>query len=225
MIKLAFSIIIIVFTQAAFAEKYTGCTDPNYAEYVEKRLSFYEKLAMQKYEKAQKEILLIPFNELKDKKRFLFSNTVLSARFDTADVALRYIQAYKQQVEGSSLMQKLMKMATSSDDYTHLSNIAKGWLALKSGDEDEAVRYLMASTKTKGSPVLGSFGPDKTLIRELYKRGNKSAVLQYLTQIQLFWNTDSANKYIDVWRKMIKNDCPIQFQFYDTTSIVELGLG
>ncbi|MCJ8272207.1 MAG: hypothetical protein MJK04_22760 [Psychrosphaera sp.] len=225
MIKLAFSIIIIVFTQAAFAEKYTGCTDPNYVAYVEKRLSFYEKLAMQKYQKTQKELLLIPFNELKNKKRFLITNTVLSARFDTSDVAISYIQAYEQQVKGSSIMQKMLEMVAQSDDYTHQINIAKGWLALKSGDEDEAVRYLMASTKTKGSPVLGSFGPDKTLIRELYKRGNKSAVLQYLTQIQLFWNTDSAINYIDVWRKMIKNDCPIQFQFYDTTSIVKLGLG
>ena len=149
-------------------------------------------------------------------------NTVLSARFDTNKIALRNINAYEQQK--ASFMKMLLNLSAGNGDSIHQINIAKGWLALKSGNQNKAVSYLMASTQNTGSPVLGSFGPDMTLIRELYKRGNKSAVLQYLKQVQSFWKTDSANEYISVWRKMIKNNCPIQFQFYDTTSIVKLGL-
>ena len=52
----------------------------------------------------------------------------------------------------------------------------------------------------------------------------KEAVLKYLEISESFWNTESAKNYIMIWRKMIKNNRSIQFQFYDTTSVEELGL-
>ena len=58
----------------------------------------------------------------------------------------------------------------------------------------------------------------------MYKRGKKEAVLKYLEMSESFWNTESAKNYIMIWRKMIKNNRSIQFQFYDTTSVEELGL-
>jgi hypothetical protein len=217
--RLLFATIVLLFTQTAFSAEYSGCSDPKYIKYVHKRLSFYKKIDKESYQKAQEKLIVVPFDKLNrgELELYLFGNTVLSARFDTIEVTLRNIKAYEAlQLQTPSYMR--------TGDTIHQINIAKGWLALKAGDEDEAIRYLIASTKNQGSPVLGSFGPDTSLIRELYQRGKKEAVLEYLKQAQSFWNTDSANEYVNVWRKMIKNNCSIQFQFYDTTSIKDLGL-
>ncbi|GAA6135208.1 hypothetical protein NBRC116188_19980 [Oceaniserpentilla sp. 4NH20-0058] len=212
--KLPITIILVLFTQMAVAGQYSGCTDPQYISYVEKRHAFYEKLDKERYQKA--------LEGMNENEISSYQNVVLSARFDTREIALNNIVAYEK--NQATILQKLKNSFVGTSDSIHNINIAKGWLALHSGNEDEAISYLLASTEVKGSPVLGSFGPDKTLIRELYKRGKKEAVLKYLELSESFWNTESAQNFIMVWRRMIKHNCPIQFQFYDTTSIKELGL-
>ncbi|MCJ8321349.1 MAG: hypothetical protein MJK12_17050 [Colwellia sp.] len=220
--KLLISMIFVLFTHTVVAGKYSGCTDPQYISYVDKRLSFYEKLDKERYQKTQNNLSVNSLDNMDKKEVYSYQNVVLSARFDTKEIALNNIISYeKYQL---TFIQKIKNAFAGNGDSLHNINIAKGWLALKSGNEDEAISYLFASTKTKGSPVLGSFGPDKTLIRELYKRGRKEAVLKYLDMSKSFWNTQSAENYMMVWRKMIKNNCAIQFQFYDTTSVEELGL-
>jgi len=214
MIKLPITIIFVLFTQIAVAGKYSGCTDPQYISYVEKRHTFYENLDKERYQKA--------LDGMNENEIYSYRNVVLSARFDARNIALNNITAYEK--HQLTIIQKLKNSFVGNSESFHNINIAKGWFALKSGNEDEAISYLFASTKVKGSPILASFGPDKTLIRELYKRGKKEAVLKYLEMSESFWKTDSAVNYIMVWRKMIKNNCPIQFQFYDTTSVEELGL-
>ena len=72
MIKLPFFLILILFTQAVFATKYSGCSDPKYILYVEKRLSFYNKIDKERYLKAQKELSIIPFDQLKKKEHYLY---------------------------------------------------------------------------------------------------------------------------------------------------------
>jgi hypothetical protein len=217
--KITFIAILVLLTSNAFASKYSGCEDPNYNAYVEKRLAFYEQLDKESYEKAMVELKINPFSSLDDMEKglFLYRNTVLSARFDSEEVALKNISRFEEIEENKPFYAK-------SGNMPHLTNIAKGWMALNSGNTEEAIRYLLKSTKTKGSSTLGSFGPDMTLIRVLYKQGNKEAVLKYLELVESFWNTDNAKRDMEVWRKMAKNDCSIQFQFYDTTSIKELGL-
>lgn len=214
MFKFAILVISALFNCAVYAVTYSGCTDPKYVSYVEKRLSFYETLDKEQYNQLSSEM---GHNEVHS-----YHAIVLSARFDSKEVALKNIAAFeKQQL---TLPEQVKKLFLGSDDAFHNLHIAKGWLSLKSGNEEQAISYLLSSTKVKGSPVLGSFGPDKTLIRELYKRGNKEAVLNYLALVESFWHSDSAKEYLKTWRKMAAVDCPIQFQFYDTTSIVDLGL-
>jgi len=217
--KFAFIVILILLTLPTFAAKYSGCEDLQYKAYVEKRLTFYKKLEKEHYQKALNELNESPFESMSksEQELFLITNTVLSARFDTNEIALKNIK----RLEG---LQEKMPIYAKSGDIPHLVNIARGWIALNAGEEKVAIRYLLDSTNTKGSPVLGSFGPDKTLIRALYQKGEKASVLEYLKLSESFWNTESAKNYIKVWRKMIESSCPIQFQFYDTTSIKELGL-
>lgn len=208
-------IIAISISRYAFAKNYSGCSDPEYISYVEYRLSFYEKLNKEKYQNASVEHT-VPFDKLKlqEKLIYLFEFTILSARFDTDEIAIRNINAYE----------KLAATLNFEGDAKHQVNIARGWLELRRNNEERAIHYLIESTKTKGSPVLGSFGPDMTLIRELYERGRKDAVLKYLEKIKSFWKTSDALENINIWKIMIKNDCPIQFQFYDTTSFPKLNI-
>ena len=212
-------VILVLLTIPAIAAKYSGCEDPQYKAYVAKRLAFYKKNEKERYEKALNELDERSFESMdkSEKELFLNLNTVLSARFDSKEVALKNIKRFEE-------VQDNMPFYAKSGDMPHLINIARGWMALNAGDEKAAIGYLLDSTNTKGSPVLGSFGPDKTLIRALYQRGHNDAVLEYLKFSESFWNTESAKNYIEVWRKMIKNDCAIQFQFYDTASIKKLGL-
>ena len=204
---------VSIFSHYSLAFSYTGCSDPEYISYVKRRLAFYEKIDKEEYEEVDhNDLNLLEKLNPVDKYFYLFRFTILSARFDASEIALRNITAY------DTLAKKLMLY---KGDASHQINIAKGWLELTNNNEEGAIHYLMKSTQTEGSPVLGSFGPDMTLIRELYKRGRKKAVLEYLDKIQTFWENE---EYINTWKLMIKNNCPIQFQFYDTTSLPKLNI-
>ncbi len=166
------------------------------------------------------ELEATPFDSLDHagQARFLRNNTILSARFDDTDVAMQNLARFEAKDSGNRLLEHMQQ------DVLHQSKIARGWLALRAGNEQDAIRYLLQSTQTQGSPVLKSFGPDMTLVRALYKKGHKDAVLEYLSLASQFWNTENAQEYIAVWRKLLANDCPAQFQFYDTIRVLELGL-
>ena len=73
--------VIFLTSQAAFAFEYSSCQDPNYIQYVAKRLDFYDKVSARSYEEAQEELRLAPFDTLSksEKTLYLYSNTVLSA--------------------------------------------------------------------------------------------------------------------------------------------------
>ncbi len=217
--KLLFITILLLFPLHLTAKEYSGCQDPEYIAYVDKRISLYKKRGKEAYEKALAELEGNSLDNVSESDRalFLFGNVIESARFDTTEVALEYIRKYEEIYSKTLFLFK-------SGDVPHRVSIARGWIALNAGNEKEAIRFLLDSTKVKGSPVLGSFGPDKSLIRELYQLGYKEEVLKYLKLSESFWHTDSAKNDMRIWRKMIKNNCAIQFAFYDTTSIDKLGL-
>jgi TonB family protein len=66
-------------------------------------------------------------------------------------------------------------------------NMVLGLVALRHSNLAEARHYLLESGKTPGSPQLDSFGPDLTLAQELLKRGERDAVLEFLTLLKGFW--------------------------------------
>jgi len=66
-------------------------------------------------------------------------------------------------------------------------NSVLGLVALRQDRIGDARRYLLESGKTPGSPQLDSFGPDLTLARELLKKGEHDAVLEFLTLVKGFW--------------------------------------
>jgi len=72
-------------------------------------------------------------------------------------------------------------------DGIHKGNIVLGRIALRSGNIEQAKAYLLKSADVKGSPVLGSFGPNMTLAKELLERGERDVVVEYFDSCVKFW--------------------------------------
>lgn len=85
-------------------------------------------------------------------------------------------------------------------DAVHTAHVVLGTLALDAGKIDEAKRHLLAAGKTRGSPVLNSFGPNMSLACDLLKKGEQETVLQYLDLCRKFWKVTELDK----WEKDIE---------------------
>jgi TonB family protein len=84
----------------------------------------------------------------------------------------------------------------------HDGNMVRGLVALRSGNVEQAAKDLVEAGKTKGSPQLNSFGPNMTLASELLEKGQRDAVLEYLTLCKKFWSRGGAR--LDVWIDTIR---------------------
>ena len=84
----------------------------------------------------------------------------------------------------------------------HDGNLILGRLALRHNDLAAAKRYLLAAGQTAGSPVLGSFGPNVSLARDLLVRGEFAIVLEYFKLCRNFW--DPQFSHVDEWSAIVK---------------------
>ena len=85
---------------------------------------------------------------------------------------------------------KNAKSDWSVADSVHHAHIILGRIALRSGDLAEARAHLIQAARSEGSPVLGSFGPNMMLAKELLEKGERDAVIQYFQQCASFWKND-----------------------------------
>ena len=66
----------------------------------------------------------------------------------------------------------------------------------------DAVTFLRASGETPGSPVLGSFGPNMSLAKDLLEHGETEAVLAYFERCRAFWKM--GGERLDAWSKEVR---------------------
>jgi hypothetical protein len=85
----------------------------------------------------------------------------------------------------------------------HHGHLVLGRVSLHMGNTDEAKRHLKAAAQVKGSPQLDSFGPNMSLAKELLKKGEKDAVLDYFNDCEKFWSDEFAKKDLSEWRSDI----------------------
>jgi len=90
----------------------------------------------------------------------------------------------------------------NAGDACFQGNIVLGRIALREGKMDEAKKYLLAAGQTKGSPVLGSFGPNMSLAKELAEKGQTDVVIQFFDLCRKFWS--GGNQRLDKWTKEVK---------------------
>jgi thiol-disulfide isomerase/thioredoxin len=84
----------------------------------------------------------------------------------------------------------------------HNANVVLGRTALKDKNVDEAKTRLLAAGHVSSTPVLGSFGPDWYLARDLLGKGERDTVLAYIDLCRNFWTSGKAR--LDSWASTIR---------------------
>ena len=86
----------------------------------------------------------------------------------------------------------------------HHGNLTLGQIALADGDVAEAKERLIMAGMTPGSPVLGSFGPNMLLAKELLEQGETTVVLKYFELCSKFWNSENARNQLISWSALVE---------------------
>lgn len=135
------------------------------------------------------------------KKFYLISNL--------APAALAANQVEKARTYAEQLMtmgQSMQNMPgfgqTFLSDGTHIGNMVLGQIAFLNGDVQSAKEYLLKAGEVFGSPVLGSFGPDMMLAKELIGKGERETVLKYFDLCATFWKSDRGR--LADWTQVVK---------------------
>ena len=90
----------------------------------------------------------------------------------------------------------------ANGDVVHDANLVLGRIAADEGRLEDAKRHLMAAGQTGGSPVLGSFGPNMGLAKDLLERGEQATVLKYFELCGKFWSYHQDK--LDLWKKDVE---------------------
>jgi tetratricopeptide (TPR) repeat protein len=159
------------------------------AKKTEEKIKF-AKLSFQQYEKALKldideihESYLLP-----DIAKAAFESGDSKNAKDYCERMLREVETFKKEGNYGSVI--------------HDGNMVLGRIALKSGDIKNAKEYLIKAGNTPGGPVLGSFGPNLSLAKELLKKGEKDTVVKYFQLCLKFWKLGKND--LNKWIAMIK---------------------
>jgi len=90
----------------------------------------------------------------------------------------------------------------------YAGHVVLGRIALnRDHNVEEAKAQLMAASKTPGSPVLNSFGPNVALARDLLMIGERDVVLQFFESCRAFWKGAPAQQKLESWTETLKSCC------------------
>lgn len=122
---------------------------------------------------------------------------------EVADIALR---AQEYQALLDLTMRWIAKLeGCSCDNDRHASHTYRGLAELRTGKRDAAKADLLDAARVKGSPTLGSFGPNMELAKELLEAGERRVVLDYFDLCAKFWSP----KQLATWRdQVVKGETP-----------------
>ena len=99
--------------------------------------------------------------------------------------------------------EEMLRLAPTTKDWgngeqIYYGNWTLGLIALNKGNMEEAKTRLLEAGKTPGSPVLGSFGPNMELARQLIEKHETEAVLKFFDECEKFWKRGHDN--LNRWR-------------------------
>ncbi|HWM91237.1 MAG TPA: RNA polymerase subunit sigma-24 [Thermoanaerobaculia bacterium] len=117
-----------------------------------------------------------------------------------ASVALEAGEVAKARGYAEEIIGKTGSGNWNDGDMLHQGNLVLGRIALRNGDVTKAKEHLLAAGKVSGSPVLGSFGPNMRLAKELLEKGEREVVLEYFRLCGSFWKKDE----LKVWAKEVR---------------------
>ncbi len=217
----------LIWSRLSFADYTMGCDDPEYHRYVENQFAQFEVKNKRLLNDTLRDynISLSVGNNLYKVIASLSRHLKFSAQFDPINEVSAKIDLVFKHANELSIDQHIAGDAFDGfSNETHAVGIARAWIAYRQGNNQEAFDELLKSIDVTGSPLLGSFGPDFTLIRQLYSDGHVAPVLAYIDKTETFWTGSRADEMRSVWRRMIAAECKIQFDSVDTIKAIELGL-
>ncbi|RPJ66121.1 hypothetical protein DRW07_13970 [Alteromonas sediminis] len=204
-----------------------GCEDPAYHQYIEKRLADIEARDQRRLGSTLRDYTLSasandnPYKIIADLSRHI----KYSAQFEPiATVKLKIARVFEYADTLSTSQQIAGDVYDGFSSETHNVGIARAWIAYRQGDLTKAFEALLAAIDIKASPLLSAFGPDLSLIRQLYKDGHVTPVVTYIKKTQQFWQGKQPEKLRRAWLAMIEAECKIQFDSIDTVKANALGL-
>jgi len=217
----------VVINSKAHADYALGCKDPEYHAYIKKQFDYFETKnqrllanTLRDYERSLANSNN-PYEVISDLSRHL----KYSAQFDPIDTVNAKIDRIFEHSDELSVDQQIAgDLFDRFSSETHAVGIARAWIAYRQGKHAVAFEELLQSIELSGSAVLSAFGPDLELIRQIYHDGHVAPVIAYINKTEAFWTGKRPDGLRDVWRKMIKAECKIQFDFIDTIKALELGV-
>jgi hypothetical protein len=132
-----------------------------------------------------------------DEERYNVLGWAANSRFNTCDFGAARSYALE--------LKEIAERFRSDSEYEQAIasvNVVFGRLALKEGNVEEAEEFLAKAGKTKGSPVLNSFGPSMSLANDLLLAGRTTAVLEYFEACRKFWSHKSSQ--LDKWTEDVE---------------------
>lgn len=127
-------------------------------------------------------------------------------RFYMLDEATKYAIEAGENAKAEQYATELLASAEKNqNDWNYgnalnIGNVILGRVALQRGDMAGAREHLLAAGNVAGSPQLDSFGPDMSLAKELFAKGDRDTVLAYLQSCGKFWKmgADKLQKWIAI---------------------------
>ncbi|WP_240485081.1 hypothetical protein [Aestuariibacter salexigens] len=226
LIYLASSLLAFYHT-AAQADYALGCKDPAYLGYVEQRFIALEAKDRRSYEQTRQNYELTVKNGANAYRTIasLTRHLFYSAQFDPLNDVAANIDLLFEHADAMSVEQQIAgDVFDNFSTETHAVGIARAWLAYRLGNEEAAFKALFASLETANSALLGAFGPDFSLVRQLYRDGHVEPVVDYIENTASFWTGKRPDALRKAWLTMIRAGCLIQFDSVDTIKAAELGL-
>ncbi len=204
-----------------------GCADPNYLTYMEKRFAFFAQNNQRMYSQTLREYQrtsALPDSTF-ERISALTRHLKYSAQLDPIDEVEQKIADLFQYSEAMSMEKRIAGFVLDEfSSENHAINMAKAWVAYRQGDIETTEQALMAALDVKEPLLLSAFGPDFSLVRQLYQDGYVDMVKAYIQKTRQFWRGKSADELRFVWRQMMILQCPIQFESTDIVKAISLGL-
>lgn len=208
-----------------------GCQDPKYHAYISSRFNVFAQNNERIYAQTLREYQY-HLQSQSDKQDNTFELISALTRHLTYSAQLDPIEEVQQKIDtlltySDSLNMEKRIAGLVLDEFSsenHAINMARAWVAYRQEDFAATQSSLMASLDINEPMLLSVFGPDFSLVRQLYQDGHSDIVKTFIKKTEEFWQTAEANRLRFTWQQMMILDCQIQFTSSDLLQAQNLGI-
>lgn len=211
----------------AHADYSQGCDDPEYHQYIEQRFEYFDSRNRRLLNDTLRDYQLsVSTNgNVYLVITHLSRHIKYSAQFEPIETVKSKIdRAFEHANEMSREQQIAGDVYDGFSSENHYIDIARAWIAYREGDLERVTEELHNAIADVDSAMLGAFGPDFDLVRQLYSDGYIEPVVAYIKKTESFWTGKRPDALRRAWLDMIDAGCKIQFDSVDAITVDQLGV-